>query len=226
MCSGHFADPSDQDDSAVYFVSPDDIQLRHEFSQAYYGQVLDGDWDLQTTKFEDSVLFFDSFKQRIEQSVAWQDTAYFKDVMQSISKGEARFGCNSEEAFVNYCQTLDALYESIKTQGYKSNAGDDCISINIGRDGQFIFNDGRHRLTIAKLLGLKEIPVKIAVRHRQWVEFKQEIKAFADKFYDGKVYANIRHVDLKDIDFAQHDHRFEVINAAISEGRKDSSGYR
>jgi hypothetical protein len=46
------------------------------------------------------------------------------------------------------------------------------VTIDIGRDGEFIFDDGRHRFVIAKLLGLDEIPVRVLVRHKKWQQIR------------------------------------------------------
>lgn len=43
------------------------------------------------------------------------------------------------------------------------------ILVDVGRDGELLLVDGRHRLSIAKILGLDEIPVVKHVRHEQWV---------------------------------------------------------
>lgn len=44
------------------------------------------------------------------------------------------------------------------------------VMVDIGRDGEVLFVDGRHRLAIAKLLGIEEIPVVILVRHKDWIK--------------------------------------------------------
>ena len=95
------------------------------------------------------------------------------------------------------CRFLDQLIESIRREGYlRSNAvalaGEDKglqghpvygeeVSVNIGRDGQYLFQNGRHRLAIAKILGSAKIPVKVLVRHKQWVEFRNFLAALAGK---------------------------------------------
>lgn len=43
------------------------------------------------------------------------------------------------------------------------------ILVDVGRDGELLLVDGRHRLSIVKILGLDEIPVVKHVRHEQWV---------------------------------------------------------
>jgi hypothetical protein len=46
------------------------------------------------------------------------------------------------------------------------------ISVNIDRHGRYRFQDGRHRLAIARTLGIACVPVRVLVRDRKWVEFR------------------------------------------------------
>jgi len=87
---------------------------------------------------------------------------------------------------------LDKLFKDIKNNGYKrqkdinssrptykgtskregTNAGE--VEVLISRSGQIIFCDGRHRLTIAKILKINKIPVIINVFHEKYI--RKEIK--------------------------------------------------
>ena len=66
---------------------------------------------------------------------------------------------------------IDALFESILKKGicpinFSNNKKEfiDNISIALTEDMQFFFNNrGHHRLSIAKILGIKKIPVKITL---------------------------------------------------------------
>lgn len=51
----------------------------------------------------------------------------------------------------------------------------DEVMVDIGRNGELLYVDGKHRLCIARLLGLKEIPVTVAYRHREWMEYGDEL---------------------------------------------------
>lgn len=44
------------------------------------------------------------------------------------------------------------------------------ILVDIARNGELLFVTGRHRLSLAKILGLDRISVAIAVRHPKWLE--------------------------------------------------------
>ena len=47
----------------------------------------------------------------------------------------------------------------------------DNIIIDIGRDGRFLFSDGKHRFTIARIIGLKKLPVKVGKKHKELIDF-------------------------------------------------------
>ncbi len=58
--------------------------------------------------------------------------------------------------------------------GIKTNE----ILVDVGRNGEILFVDGVHRLSIAKLLDLEEIPVTILVRHSEWIrKLQQAVKS-------------------------------------------------
>jgi hypothetical protein len=54
------------------------------------------------------------------------------------------------------------------------------VAINIGRDGELILWDGRHRLGIAQILKLSLIPVRVVVRHKAWQEKRERIYTCKD----------------------------------------------
>lgn len=52
------------------------------------------------------------------------------------------------------------------------------VVVNIGRNGNLIFEDGKHRFCIARSLGITEIPVRVFVRHEKWVSKLLKAKNF------------------------------------------------
>lgn len=49
------------------------------------------------------------------------------------------------------------------------------VTVNVGRDGEFILNEGRHRFSVANALGLSSIPVRVLIRHKEWQQMREEI---------------------------------------------------
>lgn len=169
-----------------------------------------------------------AFKERFIGGKDWEDTIFYQRVLDRINKGQFLWGCKNKLDWDRRCENLDLLYQNIKKEGYKSQReillekniynpmqAEHEVTVNIGRYGDLLFNDGAHRLSIAKLLGVKRIPVKITVRHPHWVGFRREILLYARE-HGGKVYAPTTHPDLQDIPFFHFDKRFKIIKANLS----------
>jgi hypothetical protein len=144
-----------------------------------------------------------------------------------MESGETVWGCSNAKELDSRCRQLDNLIESIRRDGYKAqneiNGGktDDEITVCVGRDGDLLFCNSVHRLSIAKILGLETIPVKIAVRHIKWMRFRKQLSEYAIE-RDGKTYQPTFHPDLQHI-ASRHGciDRFELIkrNLSVKEGR-------
>lgn len=121
-------------------------------------------------------VFYQSCVQHFEQDMPWEDTEFYQWILDNLDKDILRY--ETREAVVEQLAYVDELYADMKENGYKSQAelehessrptGYDEVLVNIGRDGRFILDDGRHRLTIAKLLDIDRIPVRVFVRHTKW----------------------------------------------------------
>jgi hypothetical protein len=133
-----------------------------------------------------------------------------------MNNGHNMWSCTTPEEFLQRCYQWDSIYEDMKTHGYRLQGPPkimDEISVNIGRHGDLLFNNGRHRLTFAKLLNLSAIPVRITARHTMWEYFKQRILDYASE-HNGNVYAPLLHPDLKHI---PTDYGHERADAIIAE---------
>ncbi|WP_143406902.1 hypothetical protein [Methanonatronarchaeum thermophilum] len=74
------------------------------------------------------------------------------------------------------------------------------IALNIDRHGNFIFDDGKHRLCIVKVLKIEKIPARILVRHKKWQEIRKEVyEADYIEELSKKAKINLNHPDLHDI---------------------------
>ena len=183
------------------------------------GKVCGGDWDIATYRFSDLEVY-KALDDRIRNKLEWNKTEYYHGMLKQIETGRVLWGCRTKDDLDNRCSYLDDLIHSIKENGYKLNhtiklESEDAskhskdeilsqeVSVNIGRTGEYLFQDGRHRLAIAQILGLKSIPVKVLVRHKQWAEFRQFIlsmtKGPGGESKDGALYQIAVHPDLSDI---------------------------
>jgi hypothetical protein len=216
----YYRDPYAKDE--VIYVNPHDIvfAMKKEFDVfKFKSRILGGDWDKEVVKFED-LDFFKAFKERIQKRMPWKETEYYKRVTEQIRGGNFKWSCKNVEEFDRRCKEWDKLFARIKKEGYRKGWHEDEISVNIGRNGEMIFNNGRHRLTFAKLLEIDEIPAKVTVRHKEWVAFKKEIFEYSEN-YENKVYAKLTHPDLINIPSVHGESRYKIIkeNLTVKNGK-------
>jgi hypothetical protein len=199
--------------SDLYWASPDSINYVSLVEHGIYknkGAVCDGDWDVLDKKVED-LDFYTSFYKKTTEHTGWAATAYYQRVLKEINQGEIKWGCKTQKDLDARCEELDRIYEDMRANGYKPSNNEDEITVNIGRHGDLLFNNGRHRLVFAKLLKLNKIPVKITGRHAEWVAFKNEILDYTARTSNSKTYAPLTHLDLASIPAQHGEQRFGLI---------------
>lgn len=152
--------------------------------------------------FEDYT-FYRSLRRHFEDGVAWEETELFEWFVES-DHGDVRY--ETRRAALDRFAYLDELYESMRTDGYRTQASlradettytlappeQEAVVVNVGRDGTLVFDDGRHRFCIARILGLDSIPVRVLVRHEGWQAHRARI-ASGDDVEDRS------HPDLQDL---------------------------
>lgn len=190
-----------------------------------FGKIVGGNWDLNTMPFNDLDIH-KSFKARFVHGKEWKETSYYQDLIYQIEKGESRIsGVKDKEDISRKLNEMDKLFDNIKKNGYKTIieikgnnpaiAAMDEITFRIGRNGELLFEDGRHRLSIAKILGIKKIPARVTWRHKGWYLFRQQILAHAKHSGTMKVYQPITHPDLSDIPSDHDETRYKLINSKM-----------
>ena len=221
------------DVNRMYWVDPDKIEYALVFStfDEYdkirdRGKVIGGDWDQKRVKFTESGLVaYHCLEDRFIRGMRWEETEFYQRVLDVLSIGKALWGWKNKAEFDERCKYLDSLFHDIKTNGFRSQqeirqeennplSVEDEITVRIGRDGALLFEDGQHRLAIAKLLDIDKIPIKITARHSEWYRFRKEIIQYGREYWGGeKIYQPITHPDLSDIPSVYGDERFEIIKA-------------
>jgi hypothetical protein len=217
---------SEFDIDKIYWVNPEVIRYASLKEFSIYkdkGKTIGGSWDKLEKKFEHLDVYI-AFKERFVEGKDWEDTIFYQRVLGNISNGKILWGCQNKSDLNRRCENLDALFRNIKNTGYKSRSEmlseentlapilvEDEIAVNIGRNGDLLFNNGAHRLTIAKLLGIQRIPVKITVRHSQWVNFVSQVLLFAKSRPAGELYQPITHPDLQYLP-SSHDSEYDEFN--------------
>ncbi|MFX0136249.1 MAG: hypothetical protein ACFFDN_21595 [Candidatus Hodarchaeota archaeon] len=158
-----------------------------------------------------------ALKKRFIDNLQWEDTYYYRYILNMISNGKMMWWCKNKLEWDNRLSELDKIFYDVKRDGYKSNRkiykkinnfnmmkAQDEVLVNIGRNGDLIFNDGQHRLAIAMLLDIKKIPIKVVIRHTKWVNFVNDIKKnIHNEEYFKKMKKELLkykfHIDLKEI---------------------------
>ena len=207
----------------VYNVSPEKIELsisRRDIGRKLSGfNIVGGNWDNEeVSKLEDSSIWI-MLSSHFEEGFRWQETERYNSVVQRIKEGEDVKGLDSPNQTVSkyrdYLAYLDKVYESIENEGYKDqrklsykedfskrklHPSLNEIQVFIGREGDIICESGIHRLCMAKILGIDEIPVRTQVRHKAWQKIRDEIfeASSVDELSD-KAKGHLDHPELQDI---------------------------
>lgn len=193
----------------IEFADPERIMYRtgranrNSNRRLLFGKVLDGDWD-KTGKRISKTQKYTSLKNHFDHGTPWRKTGLYQKLVENVDSYSSKY--NSEQEILEQLYEYDRLYDRIRADGYKMqmdiidkdtafNKGLyldtlDEVTVDVGRDGELLRVDGSHRLIIAKLLDLDQIPVVFLVRHKEWMEYREKIA-------EGKEIPD--HPDLRDI---------------------------
>lgn len=172
----------------------------------HFGDVRDGGWDKQSDQFT-QLFVYQGINSRIKENKDWEDTHFYQNHKKRIQNGKVSMGCHNIEDLEEKYAKFDHIIEGIRKNGYltqqdlDNGSPYDEIVVNIGRDGQLLFNGGgRHRLSVAKILNIDEIPVLVRVRHRKWQEIRESIiqSETIDDVSD-EIDPYLSHPDLRDL---------------------------
>lgn len=168
-------------------LDPTNIEYTTKDIHREWGAVVGGSWDQM--KFVDQQRY-QTLKKRFVDGKSWDELPI-----------------NTELG-----KQKDQVYHRISLDGYMSqreieaersplSLRDTEICVGIDRDGTIIHVErGRHRLSIAKLLELKKVPVQIKIRHTDWQYIRDEIRTTDDKADLSDRSKNvIEHPDLEDL---------------------------
>lgn len=231
------------DPRQLRYVDPNAIRHASPFQTLFcfrkFGAVRDGDWDRDCDRLDERFDYiWEALEARFEEGREWADIPLVREVL----AGDRRWRFATGEEVWEWVESLDLVYESIRTDGYRSardrlgipfdeaaasnyesvrdrfrpvanesmlleNTEEPTIfdwlaeiQVDIGRDGEVIQHNGRHRLWMAQHLDLDEIPVCVIVRHEQWQELRDEIAAASsvDELSD-RACRHLDHPDMIDV---------------------------
>lgn len=180
----------------IYYANPAIINMRSGLpAPRLYGVVCGGDWDKmnvpdyvpynEATPIEQTIPY-NELRAYIESE---NTKPLFKHFKEHIERDSSRpWGHNSLADFTERLNEIDELYQSMASNGYLSQRElmtEDSdvyiknnepvpptlneVTVDIGRDGEVLHAGfGSHRLSLAKILEVKRIPVIVAARHSHW----------------------------------------------------------
>jgi len=110
-----------------------------------------------------SYVFYQSLEAHFNDGEPWQVTSWYRWMIAQQQNNPVRRYRNEEEV-AERLVFLDGLYADFKSGLYRDDPVDRPI-INIGREGKMAVEDGRHRLCVARVAGLREFQVGVNVVH-------------------------------------------------------------
>lgn len=178
----------------VIWINPADIYLGRrrvlpkDTRQKAICHVVDGEWDCDLYDFTESPVY-KFLEGRFAQGKSWEELSFYTAALQQIAEtGEAWNGCRSKGDLDVRAAKVDRLYHAICTNGYRTPDGvtyarsgiartdlPEEVKVAIGRHANILWENGRHRVAIALLLGIPRIPVQPIIRHAQWQARRQEV---------------------------------------------------
>lgn len=202
----------------VYRINPGDIE--YIFTGSVSKFITEGDWDKDRRPVEEWFRYR-MFKKRFRDNVQWQEIEEYQELeARIIEDGQIETldiptSEQSPEALLEYHQYIDELYESIKTNGYKTQTELDPgshfdtktghpalneVQVVVDRSGELMVKTGYHRFTIARLLGLDSIPVRTHARHTEWQTVRDKIStANKPNELSREAMAQLDHPELQDL---------------------------
>ena len=189
------------------------------------GRIHDGDWDKTFAPFE-SLDIWGAFSDHFIDHRPWRETEFYKRMLDLIESGTPRWDCRSQADLDERYRGIDDLYNEIRTNGYRPQdelpplsrvyiENVDEITVSIARDGELLFEDGRHRFSIARILKLSQIPVQVVWRHQKWFEFRESIRAQISSGAPPPL--PLPHPDLSDLPVAKATCSMELILANLTD---------
>lgn len=118
--------------------------------------------------------------------VPWRELDFVNELVDRVRSTDTVVwqDCSTVAEIRQYCRKLDRLYRDMRDRGClpirELNAREDRlltfrgvmekeILVDLTRTGEPVFVTGRHRLSLAKILGLDRVPVAVVVRHPEWI---------------------------------------------------------
>ena len=181
-------------------------------TRALMGVVRGGDWDRGLPRVEVQPKYR-ACAARVETGTSWEATGIVNLLADELAAGDAEtieHGCGSRSDLKRRYETeREALYRTLRDEGYDRSLSPVCCRVHVGRDGDLLFGGGgRHRLYLSRLVGIDTVPVQVLVRHAEWQSVRDAVAA-AETVADlsPAVRRHLGHPDLREFDPGDADPR-------------------
>jgi hypothetical protein len=182
------------DPDRTYHLDPAaiDYAIWHSDMSEHFGgkpgnDVLGGDWDLLKVAFEETYIYRGLFA-RFAEGKEWEGTEYYSVVRDADHRPDDP---------LDYLRQYDEMFEDMKENGFRD--GNEVV-VHVGRGGEYIRFNGFHRVSMAKILDLDEVPVRVSLRHRRWQRVRDRVaRADSASELPDDVREHVGHPDLRDL---------------------------
>ncbi len=167
-----FIDPK----SITKTVSRYDASLS-SVTEKHFGKIEDGDWDLDGYEIDTYGLIYPILKQYLND-LPLNDIPEFNANLEYIRVGGQPDNCRNASDYQKKWEKIIGLCKQVAQDGYKpqsqlsSGRPLNEVRVQISREGEYLFEDGIHRLIIAQLLDISCIPVIVTRIH---ADVKQKV---------------------------------------------------
>lgn len=181
----------------------------------------------------DATYLVQGVREALVEGKDWRQTRYFQDAARNINEGTVLWGCHDENALLHRLEhDVAGIFDSMRSQGFVEQStivdllerGDEQfrqygeayhtpagkgheVKVAINEHGDVILIDGRHRLAIARVLSVPQVPVLVSARHARWAEFRDLLRVRA-RSESGGFSMRLSHPDLLFAELAVDDFEY------------------
>ena len=133
-----------------------------------------GDWDAAppgSGPFREELI-----AEYLREDLPYRQTARYRQMVADLTRHGVTLwpgkGCRSVGEIDQYLLGIRHLYDRIRSEGYQARPDGEAgaeITVRVDRDGAFTkCGQGTHRFAIARMLGLRLVPVVVDLMHWRW----------------------------------------------------------
>lgn len=112
-------------------------------------------------------------RELIAENKNYSETEYYSFAMKKIKMNDpvikSAEKLDSEKKVLEYFERQKSVFRDIKSKGYSFSKASE-VGVAIARNGSLLhYRQGHHTMAMAKILGLKEVKIRIRAVHKEWL---------------------------------------------------------